>query len=584
MRSRFPSRSALASFMALCAGPATLSAAWNRRQRTCQPVIASRGTGRGLEPESLVLSAATFPAQVLARLSDTADLDVAQMMLFCQNPMRHRPCFLLVLAASAAAIFASGEARAQTTTGSATVTASGQVVPLRFMSDRVTQLPQRPVNLNPTGINYSDCIQDTWLQFSVTLSGFDGSESMQIWATRSGDCTADTARGANGALTATCWLVNNGITGTVYQSPQTQTFWVRVQDLVGPQNTTPTLPVRLVSWGPSACSQQTSFVAVPMNIWFVPVNSAGLIDGTAYSYPINTDLVGPPPPAVNPPGVGDTLILASWTANIDADTGGYDVFIDPPPGSPADATAGGASAAVQLICPDASTPVDAGDDGSDGMSTDAPDEAQESAAIDAETDANLDASSSAPQCYYQAVSNPTTGAAPGCTSTALTSANVQDASAVTMTVVDEAGNILDSSVTSGTAGIATIPCQYLVGASCPSGTPVYNSVAETVSGEASTTYNLTGLSNGSLYNVVVSAVDNFGNVGPPSSEQCATPAPVDDFFKIYRQDGGGAGGGFCALDIMGAPVGPTAGLVGLGVIGMAAARRRGRRSRSRTKP
>src|ERR1017187_2122545 len=126
--------------------------------------------------------------------------------------MRHRPTFLLVLAASAAAIFASGEAHSQTTTP--TVTASGQVTPLRFINNGQTPVTTgRPVNLNPTGINYSDCIQDMWLQFSVTLSGFDGSESMQIWATRSGDCSADATRGV-GAVLATCWLVNGGITGT----------------------------------------------------------------------------------------------------------------------------------------------------------------------------------------------------------------------------------------------------------------------------------------------------------------------------------------------------------------------------------
>jgi hypothetical protein len=57
------------------------------------------------------------------------------------------------------------------------------------------------------------------------------------------------------------------------------------------------------------------------------------------------------------------------------------------------------------------------------------------------------------------------------------------------------------------------------------------------------------------------------------------PAPVNDFFKIYREDGGQAGGSFCALDAVGQPAGAPIVGVGLGAVAFAMARRR-KRNRS----
>ncbi len=82
-----------------------------------------------------------------------------------------------------------------------------------------------------------------------------------------------------------------------------------------------------------------------------------------------------------------------------------------------------------------------------------------------------------------------------------------------------------------------------------------------------------GLTNGVHYDVVVSAVDGSGNVGPPSICVTDFPAPVNDFFKIYRQDGGQAGGSFCALEAVGQPAGAPIVGVGFGAVAFAMARR-----------
>jgi MYXO-CTERM domain-containing protein len=101
----------------------------------------------------------------------------------------------------------------------------------------------------------------------------------------------------------------------------------------------------------------------------------------------------------------------------------------------------------------------------------------------------------------------------------------------------------------------------------------------TVSGETDSTYTVSGLEDKVTYNFVIAAVDNSGNIGPPSTENCATPAPINDFWKIYREDGGQAGGGFCALEAAGAPAGSTIAFAGAGAFVLAAVRRRRRTKR-----
>ena len=65
---------------------------------------------------------------------------------------------------------------------------------------------------------------------------------------------------------------------------------------------------------------------------------------------------------------------------------------------------------------------------------------------------------------------------------------------------------------------------------------------------------VTGLKNQVNYTIAVAGSDAFGNAGPLSTPMCGVPVPVDDFWKRYRESGGLAGGGFCALQAVGMPV------------------------------
>jgi hypothetical protein len=449
------------------------------------------------------------------------------------------------LALAGAVLLAARLASAQT------VTPTQQLVPERFESGVDLGPSTRPANLNPDGVNYTDCVGDMVLQFNLQLDGFTGSQNMEIWATANGDCMAPGTRGIQGI--PQCWELEGALIEPVIGTPITKSFSVRVQDLVGPENSVPDPPV-VVNEGAEACHAQTTFAGVPITVWFLPLDLTGDVVGTPYPYTINTDLVGPPPPVGIGETVGETLFNVTWTANADADTTGYDVFVDPPPGStatvPVVSDAAGGPIAT-LYCPDA---------GTSSASTAATDDAS----ADATTVASVDAG-----CIYiytgggsasEIVSNTGT-----CTSTNLSSA-ISVASGAT--VVDEAG------VVSAGGGISAIPCEYVlaVGSNC------YFEGGETVTGESTTQYTIRGLTDGATYDVVVAAVDGSGNVGPPSSCVHDFPAPVTDFWTTYRLSGGQAGGSFCALDAVGLPVG-AAGLFGVLVTAFLTAvrRRRGRR-------
>ncbi len=464
--------------------------------------------------------------------------------------------FLVSYFAVAAIFFVSPRAQAQS------VTASGQVPPERFIGGQDVGVSTRPSNLTPLGVNYSDCVQDMTLRFSVQVSGFTGANNLQVWATRSGDCSADTTRGVGSVTGATCWLVNGGSTGLLQQSAGTLNFDVRVQDLIGPQNAPP-FPTTLVSEHVTStnnpCLAQPSFAAVPMNIWFVPTNSANQYTGSgAYNYPITTDMLGPPGPSGVSIADGDTLFVVNWTPNSDSDTQGYDVYLDPAADTVFHANAdASASVTTETICPDAGVP------------------ALVNANVDAETgasDSGTAASSADAGCYTVNVANTPPSGAGTCPSTVLgPGGGVVDSGATVSTpVYDDAGNLIDSGIVTNTkGGLSTVPASYIVNANAGTGT--------TVSGLSGSTYTITGLTDGTTYTVGVAAVDGSGNVGPLGSVACDFPAPVNDFWKLYRQDGGQAGGGYCALEAVGAPVGSSLAVAGLGTVALAVARRRRRR-------
>jgi hypothetical protein len=441
-----------------------------------------------------------------------------------------------------------------------TISASGQPYPNRILPDgQNLGYSTRPQNLTPLGISYADCVQDQTLQFSVTLTGFTGSDTVEVWGSLTSPCTATGDRGVGAGVTAVCWGLRAGnLVDPVISTPQTYTFNVRVQDLVGWQVNLPTAAEAAdpPAQGASACSAQPTFAAVPMNINFLAINGDGNSDGTPYQYNITTDMVGPPAPLGVTEAAGDTLMKINWTPNSDSDSAGYDVFMDPPPGG----TLGETSVTLEsgtVICPGSSGTAEATVMDLDG----------------ADIEASIpEASATDGACYSVNTGSSTQGTAGShCNDPILQASILQEGGVEGGTYVapvyDEAGDLLSEGGVEGTGGISTIPLQYLVGG---------GSQGETLSDKTVGQYQVTGLTDGTWYNVVVAAVDGTGNVGPASPEVCDYPAPVQDFWQTYRQDGGMAGG-FCALETVGVG-GPSLAGVGAVFVGAAIARRRRRRN------
>jgi len=149
-----------------------------------------------------------------------------------------------------------------------------------------------------------------------------------------------------------------------------------------------------------------------------------------------------------------------------------------------------------------------------------------------------------------------------CNDSVLTGAVLPDAGSTTEETGVASG---DADVLSGNGGVSSIPDGYLFDLSS----------GLTISDKSTAQYVITGLVDYVDYTAVISAVDGTGNIGPPSSEVCDYPEPVQDFWQNYEKDGGGQGG-YCALETVG--VGGTS-MIGAGcaLVAVAATRRRRKR-------
>ena len=405
----------------------------------------------------------------------------------------------------------------------------------------------RPANLSPLGISYADCIADQTLEFSVSLSGFTGADTLEVWAGTSADCAQASSRGVD-VQASVCWRVASDQVGIV-ANPKTVQIPVRVQDLVGFEQGAPFPPLGgAPGLTGAACTAQAGFTAVALNVTFVPVDpSTQADDGVAFVYQVNTDLVGPPAPSGLGEKPGETILNLTWNPNSDSDTAGYNVFIDPIPGLEGVDSSVPIEAGQILVCPDAGaapTP-EAGTDAEASTEDDGAIEAStpEAAPPEASTGTGIDAG-----CVLEPVGiNAPVSVPPyACTDTILASGFTQaSGTTTTVPVTDDAGNVIEGGVAEGSGGISLIPLQFALGAANK------NANGLTIADKSTGAYTISGLVDGVTYTTVVAAVDGFGNVGPPTPEVCDNPAPIQDFWQTYGQDGGRAGG-FCALEAVGA--------------------------------
>jgi len=92
----------------------------------------------------------------------------------------------------------------------------------------------------------------------------------------------------------------------------------------------------------------------------------------------------------------------------------------------------------------------------------------------------------------------------------------------------------------------------------------------------STQGEVNGLENGQQYICGMAGYDPLYNLGPLSNTDCETPKPVNGYYKLYREAGGTAGGGFCSFGRL--PTSPQLVPLVFGALGLLIARRRRARS------
>ncbi|MBI5535411.1 MAG: hypothetical protein HY898_21965 [Deltaproteobacteria bacterium] len=395
----------------------------------------------------------------------------------------------------------------------------------------------RDQSKNPFWISRADCLADDVFTFPLYVTNYSDTATVQVWVgdPSTNNCKDTTARTGSAP---TCWMVASS---TAQSSNLTIT--VRAQDIVGQHKTV----AGSTTGGPGSGTEAdctlastSSTAPQPVVVNFMFVTNSNAVSGNGYGWPTKYDLAGPLPPTSLTLGQGDTMLKLSWPQATDTDLTGYQFFCDPLPGQEGAANGG------QFEAGSSSSALSPG-----------PVPGPEDAAADTDGTGGAGGTggSGATGGAGGAGGTGGTGTAAGSGGTVSDAADDSDSDSETGT--DAQGS--ECSTTKLFQG--TVPDPALL---CGS-----------ASGQTATEGRVTGLKNLYTYSIAVAAVDGVGNVGTLSPVKCLEPHPVDDFFKLYKEAGGEGGGSFCSVGA----VGQGAGMVGFGVMTIAALARIARRRR-----
>lgn len=206
---------------------------------------------------------------------------------------------------------------------SATPSVNISATPVQRLNPDGTAAASHAMPVGTIGVNYSDCVGDMRLGFTVNVTAPDSANySLQVWAGTNGDCSLAASRTAS---TAVCWKVHDDL-GQL----GTQVVQIYARDIAAQLGLMGT-SLDLQYNGPAAatsCEGKGSGEFSP-SIYFVLVPSGGA-DGVGVSKAIKMKLGGPAAPTINSVGAGDGLLKISWTPATDTATQGFAVFVDPP--------------------------------------------------------------------------------------------------------------------------------------------------------------------------------------------------------------------------------------------------------------
>jgi hypothetical protein len=446
----------------------------------------------------------------------------------------------------------------------------------RFLPESDAGAPAHFNDFSPATINYSDCVSQIDIQFTLDLSVVPGDE-IQMWAgAGSADCTQTSARTPTSSSSpetfpGRCWPV-----GPSFVPSGTQAVTrLHALDLISnigqpnPPTSYDTVHASVLANGTALCQPYATTGAVTLSIYFIfvaPGTGSGSTapvppDGVSGVYSTAAALVGPYAPVdVNVPTdeLTPTTLTVNWTPQSEGTIQGYNIYVvdQGPDGGAAGrfvTDAGSTYYPPSLLCPQSScsTETDAGHDAADaGGDTDAAKDANDAAA-DAAHDATVhdagatstscdggltpvdagaytDATAAAllsMGCQYkppQNLQNGVTGT-PSCHSNDLVNvftidaglgaaASSEEAGTTTTTIIVDAGDAGD--LDAGDSGSTQIASTTNPTTQEVAGISNIALTPDYVAGSTVSSYTLTGLKTGDQYAIAVAAVDSYGNVGP----------------------------------------------------------------------
>jgi hypothetical protein len=418
----------------------------------------------------------------------------------------------------------------------------------------------RDPTLNPSGINYEDCIQDVSYTFPITVNdATPGSDHLYVYA----GTGCDDATQRTGAPGSTCWQVVSGEVG--YMTGTNLPISVKVRQILSQEYSGVTASFVAVT-DESICHMQATSAARTLNLYFVMQDGNGLTEAVATAG-INADLSASIEPPAFVVDVGDTKLYPKWNAVSDSDITGFNVYYL--------AQAASMQAVLTTVCSDGGTTVSSGDDDTGEGGVDAGTLAEAGADTGAEAGTNVepndvvdagDAGSDEAGTTSSGASDDG-GTTAGCVTTTVIDSTPQadgnaqpfvptgfdcvspfplndtqpigadDSTTTSSTTTDDADGSADGGTTTTTSTGGSIgPLSFQPQEYDPT---KYQMI--TVSG-SSADATITGLVNNHAYAVAVAAVDAFGNVGALTSAtglaKCQYPLGTTDFWSQYQTDGG----------------------------------------------
>ncbi len=189
--------------------------------------------------------------------------------------------------------------------------------PARALPSGASEGDARAPEFSPTGINYSDCVSNLDLTFSLQISNPPTGEPLQVWAGPWGNSPTNGPCVFSSTRQSQCWpVVNGSITAASNTSVS-----IRAQDVANQ------MPSATYSAGTvAACQAQTSPGPVQLGIYFMFLTATGAVDGTAGVYQLPVGTLGPFAPADVTLSINDGSGTVSWIPPSDSTIAGYYVY------------------------------------------------------------------------------------------------------------------------------------------------------------------------------------------------------------------------------------------------------------------